>query len=599
MTERSLFLAALEIEDPATRRSYLDEACRADPALRERVDALLAADEEARTFMDRPPAATPFGLPTAELGGSTLPDGSTGPAAGATGTTLADRYLVGEEIGRGGMGTVYRAEQLRPVRREVAVKLINPGMDSRSVLARFEAERQALAVMDHPHIARVLDAGATPEGRPFFVMELVRGVPLTDYCDAHHLAIAGRLELFRQACGAVQHAHQKGVIHRDLKPGNILVEEHDGVPNPKVIDFGLAKAVGGAALTEQTLFTAPGSVAGTPLYMAPEQAGPDAGDVDTRADVYALGAILYELLTGSPPINRETLRRAALHEILRVIREVEPQPPSSRLGSSPDLPTVAANRGTEPARLGRFVHGDLDWVALKALEKDRSRRYETAAALGADVERFLHHEPVAAGPPTLRYRAGKFVRRNRAAVVAASLVFLALVAGIIGTSLGLFEARRQRDAADSAHQDEAAQRLAAVEEAGNAAAVRDFLLRDLLLQSVPGLQSGLGEPDKDVRVRTLLDRAAGRLPGPFEGRPFLEGSLRAALGRAYHQLGEDRKAAIQPRPGDGPAREGPWSGGRRHHPGRHRPCLGRRGAGRARGGPATPGRPLIGRPPGP
>ena len=292
---------------------------------------------------------------------------------------------MGEPIGRGGMGTVYRAEQLRPVKRPVAVKLINPGMDSRSVLARFEAERQALAVMDHPHIAKVLDAGATPDGRPFFVMELVDGVPLTDYCDARRLPVAGRLDLFRQVCGAVQHAHQKGVIHRDIKPTNVLVEDRGGTPVPKVIDFGLAKAVGGAALTDQTLFTAPGSAAGTPLYMAPEQAGPDARDVDTRADVYALGAVLYELLTGTPPIGRETLRRAALHEVFRLIREDDPQPPSSRLGSSDDLPTVAVNRGTEPARLGRSVRGDLDWVVMKALEKDRGRRYESAAALADDV----------------------------------------------------------------------------------------------------------------------------------------------------------------------------------------------------------------------
>ena len=373
--------------------------------------------DEAHSFMDRPAADSTL-RSHADLSDSIPP--SSDPAPGATGTLLADRYLVGEPIGRGGMGTVYRAEQLRPVKRPVAVKLINPGMDSRSVLARFEAERQALAVMDHPHIAKVLDAGATPDGRPFFVMELVDGVPLTDYCDARRLPVAGRLDLFRQVCGAVQHAHQKGVIHRDIKPSNVLVEERGGSPVPKVIDFGLAKAVGGAALTDQTLFTAPGSAAGTPLYMAPEQAGPDARDVDTRADVYALGAVLYELLTGSPPIGRETLRRAALHEVFRLIREDDPPPPSSRLGSSDDLPTVAVNRGTEPARLGRSVRGDLDWVVMKALEKDRGRRYESAAALADDVQRFLNHEPVAAGPPTLRYRAAKFVRRNRGAVTAAA-----------------------------------------------------------------------------------------------------------------------------------------------------------------------------------
>ncbi len=414
MSERSIFLTALEIEDPAAREAYLVGECQGDPALRRRIDRLLNAHAESGAFMDQPPTIRP---PDSTPGTSETPAGSVAPKPGAAGTLLAGRYRLGAEIGRGGMGTVYRAEQVAPVRRPVAVKLVNPGMDSRPVLLRFEAERQALAVMDHPHIAKVLDAGETPDGRPFFVMELVDGIPLTDYCDRRKLPVSGRLDLFRQVCGAVQHAHQKGIIHRDIKPSNLLVEEQDGVPSPKVIDFGLAKAVGGAPLTEQTLFTAPGLVAGTPLYMAPEQANPDARDVDTRADVYALGAVLYELLTGSPPFSRETLRRVALHEMLRAIREDDPPPPSSRLGSSADLPTVAVNRGTEPARLGRFVRGDLDWVAMKALEKDRGRRYDSAAAFGADVERFLNHEPVAAGPPGLRYRAGKLIRRNRAAVI--------------------------------------------------------------------------------------------------------------------------------------------------------------------------------------
>src|SRR5262245_36818584 len=299
--------------------------------------------------------------------------------------------------------------------------------------------------MDHPNIAKVLDAGTTPDGRPFFVMELVNGVPLTDGCDAHRLPVAGRLHLFRQVCRAVQHAHQKGVIHRDLKPSNVLVETQDGKAVPKVIDFGLAKAVGGASLTEQTLYTAPGAVAGTPLYMAPEQAGPNAQDVDTRADVYALGAVLYELRTGSPPIRRDALKHAALDEILRVIREEDPPAPSSRLGASDTLPAVAASRGTEPARLGRLIRGDLDWVVMKALEKDRSRRYESAAAFADDVERFLNHEPVTAGPPTAAYRVRKFVRRNRAAVTAALLVLAALVAGVTGTTIGLLAEARQRD----------------------------------------------------------------------------------------------------------------------------------------------------------
>jgi WD40 repeat protein/tetratricopeptide (TPR) repeat protein len=305
-------------------------------------------------------------------------------------------------------------------------------MDSRTVLARFESERQALALMDHPNIARVLDAGATGSGRPFFVMELVKGVPLTDYCDQHRLGLPERLTLFRQICSAVQHAHQKGIIHRDLKPTNILVESHDGHPVPKVIDFGLAKATSGLQLSEHSLFTAFGTVAGTPLYMAPEQATFNALDVDTRADIYALGAILFELLTGSTPIQRETFQRAALDEILRVIREVEPPTPSSRISTSEALPAIAATRQIEPSRLGRFVRGDLDWIVMKALAKERQRRYESAIALAQDLERFTNHEPVSAGPPTASYRLRKFLRRNRTKVVAAVLGLLAVAALVAG-----------------------------------------------------------------------------------------------------------------------------------------------------------------------
>ncbi len=345
------------------------------------------------------------------------------------------------------MGKVYFAEQIRPVKRQVALKLIKPGMESRAVLVRFESERQALALMDHPNIAKVLDAGAAEGGGPFFVMELVKGIPLTDYCDQHRLSLAERLTLFRQICSAVQHAHQKGIIHRDLKPSNILVESHDGHPVPKVIDFGLAKATSGMQLTEHSLFTAFGSVAGTPLYMAPEQASFNAVDIDTRADIYALGVILYELLSGSTPIVRETIKRVAVDEMLRVIREVEPPTPSSRISTSEALPTIAASRQSEPARLSRFVRGDLDWIVMKALSKERQRRYESAIALAQDVERFTNHEPVSAGPPSRVYRFRKFVRRNRPQVIAASLVILALVAGIVGTTLGLLEARRQGRAA--------------------------------------------------------------------------------------------------------------------------------------------------------
>jgi tetratricopeptide (TPR) repeat protein/tRNA A-37 threonylcarbamoyl transferase component Bud32 len=375
-------------------------------------------------------------------------------SAESAGAVIAGKYKLLQKIGEGGMGTVWMADQSEPVKRRVALKLMRVERAcSKTILSRFEAERQAIALMDHPQIARLLDAGATPSGQPFFVMELVKGVPLTDFCDAHKLGIPERLKLFTQICAAVQHAHQKGIIHRDLKPSNILVEAHDGKPVPKVIDFGLAKATTGMQLTEHTLFTAFGSVIGTPLYMAPEQANFNAVDVDTRADIHALGVILYELLTGTTPIARETFKRAALDEMLKLIREQEAPTPSSRLSSSDSAPSVAANRQMEPDKLGRLVKGELDWIVLKALAKERERRYETANGFARDIERFLNHEPVMAGPPTAAYRLRKFVRRNRGQVVAASLVLFALLGGVIGTTAGLFEARRQAEIARGKEQE--------------------------------------------------------------------------------------------------------------------------------------------------
>ncbi len=430
---REIFLAALD-RPREGRGAYLDSACAGDAALRRRVEALLRADDEPGPFLSGP-GATHGDAPeaTAALVVSEPPDAPCRrPAAQVEGVVIAGRYKIRQEIGEGGMGSVYLAEQTAPVRRMVALKLIKAGMDSRNVLARFEAERQALALMDHPNIAKVLDAGATDDGRPFFVMELVKGVPLTDYCDRHRLGLPERLALFRQICSAVQHAHQKGIIHRDLKPTNILVESHDDKPVPKVIDFGLAKATGGMHLSDHTLFTAFGNVMGTPLYMAPEQATFNAMDIDTRADIYALGVILYELLTGTTPIRRDTLRRAALDEMLRVIREDEPPTPSSRISSSDTPPSPAANRHVEPARLSRLVKGDLDWIVMKALAKERDRRYESAIGLADDIERFTNHEPVSAGPPTARYRLRKFVRRNRGRVVAAALVLWRWSAGWSG-----------------------------------------------------------------------------------------------------------------------------------------------------------------------
>ena len=364
------------------------------------------------------------------------------PGGSVAGQVIAGRYTLLDVLGEGGMGTVYRADQTEPVKRQVALKLIKVGMDSRAVLARFDAERQALALMDHPNIARVYDGGTTAAGQPFFVMELVSGVPITEYCDRKRLPVRARLELFVAVCQAVQHAHQKGIIHRDLKPGNVLVTEVDGRPTPKVIDFGVAKATE-FKLTDQSLADT-GAIVGTPAYMSPEQADPSSMDIDTRTDVYALGVILYELLAGSPPIDAKQFQRGAFLEMLRMVREVDPPRPSTKVSTAEALPNIAANRDIEPEQLKRALRGDLDWIVMKALEKDRTRRYETANGFAADVLRHLAHEPVQAAPPSRAYRLRKFVRKHRGAVVAASLVVLALLAGIAGTTWGLIPARPER-----------------------------------------------------------------------------------------------------------------------------------------------------------
>jgi tetratricopeptide (TPR) repeat protein len=548
MTERDLFLDALEVSDPAGRAALLDRTCGTDSTLRRRIENLLAAADRPGSFMADPAADR---LARGEGGAPGGRDPSAGPSAGAV---VSGRYELLREVGEGGMGTVWSADQTHPVRRRVALKVIKAGMDSARVLARFEAERQALALMDHPNIAKVLDAGTTDAGRPYFVMELVEGVPLTRYCDDHTLPVPDRLALFVQVCAAVHHAHQKGVIHRDLKPTNILVESHDGKPVPKVIDFGLAKATGGVRLTDHTLCTAFGTVAGTPQYMAPEQAAFDAADIDTRADIYALGAILFELLTGSTPLQRDSIPKAAFGEMLRVVREVEPPPPSRRLGASDALPGIAARRQSEPARLGRFVRGELDWIVMKALAKDRDRRYESATAFARDVERFLSHEPVSAGPPTAAYRVRKFVQRNKGRVVAAALVLLALVTGLVGTAAGLVEARRQeqvavaaraaeaeqreaaereRDAKDHALVAEAAARRRADEEAAVARAFTNLLLNDLLFRATPEKNAR----DKKVTVEEMLERASALVPRRFAQQPRVDAEIRHLIGQAYHRLG--------------------------------------------------------------
>src|SRR5438874_4484661 len=349
------------------------------------------------------------------------------PSSECVGTTVGPYKLL-EQIGGGGMGVVYMAEQLHPIRRKVALKIIKPGMDSGQVIARFEAERQALTMMDHPNIAKVLDAGTTDAGRPYFVMELVKGIPITDYCDQARLSTRERLELFMLVCNAVQHAHQKGIIHRDLKPSNVLVTLHDDKPVVKVIDFGIAKATG-QQLTEKTLFTNFAQMIGTPLYMSPEQAQMSGLDIDTRSDIYSLGVLLYELLTGNTPFEQDRLRTVGLDEVRRIIREEEPARPSTRLSTlGPAAATTSANRGSDPRRLSRLFRGELDWVVMKALEKDRNRRYESPGALAADVGRYLADEPVQACPPSAWYRARKFTRRHKAGLAVAGLVLLFVVA---------------------------------------------------------------------------------------------------------------------------------------------------------------------------
>ncbi len=556
---KALFNAALDLPDPTDRPAFVDRECGDDRELRRRLDDLLAAYDQPADALERP-LVKDAGRTTAPEGGP-IPAAPSALAADLTaadsdqtdshrpeipapaakiGSIIAGRYKLREEIGEGGMGSVYLAEQLQPVKRRVALKLIKVGMDSKIVLARFESERQALALMDHPNIAKVLDAGTTEAGRPFFVMELVKGIPLTEYCDQHRLGLLERLALFRQICSAVQHAHQKGIIHRDLKPSNILVESHDGTPVPRVIDFGLAKAISGLQLTEQSLYSAFGTVAGTPLYMAPEQATFNAIDIDTRADIYALGVILYETLTGSTPIRRETFRQAAIDEMMRLIREVEPPTPSSRISTSENLPNLAATRQTEPSRLGRFVRGDLDWIVMKALAKERHRRYESPIAFSHDIERFLNHEPVSAGPPTAAYRFRKFVRRNRPRVIAASLVFLVLVGGIIGTTLGLFEARRQTAEKEKARNAEATQReyaekrLAQIEKANE-------ILGSIFTDLNPKKEEKDGPPLL-TRLGERLDQATEQIEGDAIGDPLTVARMQNTLGLSQLGLGFPEKA---------------------------------------------------------
>ncbi len=451
-----IFNAAAEIADTSQRAAFLDKACGGNLRLRADVEDLLRRDEEIGSFLESPP------LDLGRTVDTTSPQQDLGNVIGS--------YKLLQQLGEGGMGMVYLAERQGPVKQRVALKIIKLGMDSKKFIARFEAERQALAMMDHPNIATVLDAGCTDHGRPYFVMELVKGIPIAEFCDENRLTTCERLQLFIQVCQAVHHAHQKGIIHRDIKPSNVLVALYDQKPVPKVIDFGVAKATN-QRLTERTLFTEVGSILGTWEYMSPEQAVLNQLDVDTRTDVYSLGVLLYELLTGETPLDRQRLRDAQLMETLRIIREEEPSKPSTRISSLGERATAtAAYRGVKPEALASEIRGDLDWIVMKALAKERSRRYDSASRLADDVHRLLDNEPVEARPPSTWYQLQKFYNRNRLLVSSVSAVFLALIVGLATAIWGVAEAEQARD---DALERESAYRELAFRGAMHAAVVGD------------------------------------------------------------------------------------------------------------------------------